>query len=50
MVLSDQKVGREYQIPELVDLNCISEAFGVCDNGSSPGGNGTCVSGPLNNP
>ena len=36
MVLSDQTVGKEYQIPELVDLNGIGEAEGVilCRNGS----------------
>ena len=38
MVLSGQKVGKEYQIPELVDLNGISEAVGKsCSNGSSAG-------------
>ena len=38
MVLSDQTVGKEYQIPELVDLNGIGEAVGKsCSNGSSAG-------------
>jgi hypothetical protein len=36
MILSDQKVSKEYQIPELVDLNSVGEAMGaVCSNGSS---------------
>ena len=36
---------KEYQIPELVDLNSISEAMGTnnCINGSSA--SGTCASG-----
>ena len=37
MILSDQTVGKEYQIPELVDLNGIGEAMGAppkCTNGS----------------
>ena len=48
-VLTDQTVGKEYQIPELVDLNSIGDAKGTppppkCYNGSgnsfgcSPGG------------
>ena len=40
MILSDQTVGKEYQIPELVDLNSVSEAMCVCENGSSPSLNG----------
>ena len=38
MILSDQTVSKEYQIPELVDLNSISEAMGEiyrCMPGSS---------------
>ena len=38
MILSDQTVVKEYQIPELVDLNGIGEAMGtppvLCTNGS----------------
>ena len=39
MVLSDETVGKDYQIPELVDLNGIGEAKGsppppACYNGS----------------
>ena len=40
MVLSDQPVGKEYQIPELVDLNGVSVAMGdihSCGSGSSGG-------------
>ena len=37
MVLSDQSIGKEYQIPELVDLNGIGVAMGIppCNTGSS---------------
>ncbi len=35
MILSDQTVGKEYQIPELVDLNGIGEAKANCTSGSS---------------
>ena len=36
MVLSEQTVGKEYQIPELVDLNGIDEAKAFyCGPGSS---------------
>ena len=41
MILSDQTVGKEYQIPELVDLNGIGEAMGIpspCGSGSTPAG------------
>jgi hypothetical protein len=45
MVLSDQQIGKEYQIPELVDLNVIGEAIGspapACSNGTNPAGNCT---------
>ena len=37
MVLSDETVGKDYQIPELVDLNGIGEVMGYpapCNNGS----------------
>ncbi len=38
-ILSDQPVGKEYQIPELVDLNGIGGAMGEpvtsCETGSS---------------
>ena len=40
MILSSETVGKEYQIPELVDLNGIGEAIGAgdpCYNGSSAG-------------
>ena len=39
VVLSDQTVGKEYQIPELVDLNGIGEVMGIpaCNNGSGNG-------------
>jgi hypothetical protein len=43
MILSSETVGKEYQIPELVDLNGIGEAMGGCADGSSAGtacGNG----------
>jgi hypothetical protein len=45
MVLSDQPIGKEYQIPELVDLNSIGEASGFikCINGT--GNDITCDSG-----
>ena len=44
MVLTDQTVGKEYQVPELVDLNGIVGAMGSspCLSGS---GAGLCVSG-----
>jgi hypothetical protein len=39
IILSDQTVGKEYQIPELVDLNVIGEAMGdniiLCISGTS---------------
>ena len=37
MILSDQTVSKEYQIPELVDLKSFSEAMGdpICSSGSS---------------
>ena len=39
MLLSEQTVSKEYQIPELVDLNRVNEAKGSysCHNGSNPG-------------
>ena len=46
MVLSEQPIGKEYQIPELVDLNSIGEASGFiikCINGS--GNDNSCNSG-----
>ena len=45
MILSAQTVGKEYQIPELVDLNSVSEAIGgsVCRNGT--GDAGSCGTG-----
>ena len=44
MILTDQSIGKEYQIPELVDLNSVSETMGgaPCINGS---GAGICVTG-----
>ena len=36
MILTDQSIGKEYQIPELVDLNWVGEANAVCGPGSSP--------------
>ena len=43
-------VGKEYQIPELVDLNSIGESMGLlpCRNGS--GDSSTCGSGSLGDP
>ena len=43
MIISDQTVGKEYQIPELVELNSINEAMGApgCTNGSHASGCGT---------
>ena len=37
MILCNETVGKEYQIPELVDLNGIGEAIGglTCNDGSS---------------
>ena len=37
MILCDETVDKEYQIPELVDLNSIGEAMGAltCNDGSS---------------
>ena len=29
MILSDQTDSKEYQIPELVDLNSVSKAMGI---------------------
>jgi hypothetical protein len=48
--LSDQPIGKEYQIPELVDLNSIGESMGLlpCRNGS--GDSSTCGSGSLGGP
>ena len=45
MVLSDQTVGKEYQIPELVDLSSVGEAIGFlpCVNGT--GNSNSCDSG-----
>ncbi len=37
MVLSEQTVGKEYQIPELVDLNGIGGANGGGESGCSSG-------------
>ena len=53
MILSSETVGKEYQIPELVDLNSIDGALSSppasCTNGSAAGflgcGTGT-VGGP----
>jgi hypothetical protein len=53
-ILSGQTVGKEYQIPELVDLNSIDGAMSSpppsCTSGSSAGiwgcGTGT-IGGPL---
>ena len=38
IVLTDETVGKEYQIPELVDMNGIGEAKGIppgCRSGST---------------
>ena len=46
MILSDKTVGKEYQIPELVDLNSVNEAMGTgptCLSGTNPSGN--CLGG-----
>ena len=45
IVLSDQQIGKEYQIPELVDLNSIDAALGelICTNGSSA--DSKCITG-----
>ena len=47
IVLSDKTVGKEYQIPELVDLKSITEVMGsnYCYSGTSAGAN--CVNGGL---
>ena len=45
MVLSDQIADKEYEIPELVDLNGIGEALGIGDCTSGSGNAGLCVSG-----
>lgn len=48
-VLPGQPVGKEYEIPELVDLNSIGEAVGVilCRSGSSNVAScGTWAAGP----
>ena len=47
MILLDQTVCKEYQIPELVDLNGIGEALGACINGS---GAGVCFVGAAGGP
>ena len=46
MILSDQTVNKEYQIPELIDLNSVNEAMagGInCTTGSAP--SGSCITG-----
>ena len=48
-VLSDKKLVKEYQIPELVDLNSVAEASGIilCINGSGNASScGTGAAGP----
>ena len=41
IIPSEQTVSKEYQTPELIDLNSINEAMGtsiaICHNGSTPG-------------
>ena len=49
-VLSDQTVVKEYQIPELVDLNSVAGASGLnlCISGSGNGSScGSGTSGPI---
>jgi len=49
VINADKTVIKEYQVPELVDLNSINEAQaggGACSNGSSAGV--SCTSGGLN--
>jgi len=45
LVSSDQKDDKEYQIPELVDLNSIGAALGelICTSGSSA--DSKCITG-----
>jgi hypothetical protein len=46
MILSEQTVSKEYQIPELVDLKSVSEAMGSqCKNGTNDAG--SCFSGTV---
>jgi hypothetical protein len=50
MILSEQTVSKEYQIPELVDLNSVSESNAggaACTDGSSAFG---CTVGGIPNP
>jgi hypothetical protein len=42
MILSHQTIGKEYQIPELVELNNINETLAACSPGS---GDTNCASG-----
>ncbi len=45
MILCDETVDKEYQIPELVDLNSIGAALGelICTSGSSA--DSKCITG-----
>jgi hypothetical protein len=43
MILSDKTVSKEYQIPELIDLNSVNEAMGG-DPSSCGGGSGATTS------
>jgi hypothetical protein len=45
MILSEQPIGKEYQIPELVDLNSIGEALGLLPCRSGSGDIASCGSG-----
>ncbi len=48
LILPDQTVSKEYQIPELVDLNGVNEALADCVPGS--GDSFVCENGGINNP
>lgn len=43
-VLSEQPIGKEYQIPELVNLSIVGEAKASCGSGSS---GAFCISGAV---
>ena len=45
LILSDETVSKEYQIPELVDLNSISSAMGATECGPGSSATVSCFSG-----
>ena len=49
MILSEQTLSKEYQIPELIDLNSVREAMGIPSN-CTPGSSALniCSSGGVN--